>query len=451
MEGAGSRAGAGRLFGEPEIVYNYLRQSIYFHFLKTNNERKSRNAFHFYLFHKSLHLMGILFVVMICILYMRWLVDNRMPRKHTTKYLLTKFLHFGVLLMNQEHVPLGVIIKDKKKTFSFGSSNIKERLDDHLKNDEAFKNSIKTDQEEMNQATDSDYYQEAPEKAYGSLIASLGPSLLPFPVDFMNHDELYKWVITEIWQDAVSRGVQTKSGQVIFKDPRFKPVWWPEDVWKWENTKSFSKVTKIFWSKLKLNYEFVTFLKICVKLCLEHHDIQAEDVPLENPREDWSDSSQEDNNRTRGRYVLRPPGEGNFTSSSSGSSGHHPSTPSIINFQPGSSSSVNLSRPSPSSSAGVLPRSSPSLPSEAPSPSQPSSPSSGLPSLHSRTPSPSRPPSSPSQPSPSAPLSPIFPSRGRRQPPEAFNVAGGSSGVHGRGRGQGRGRGRGRGRGQGQD
>ena len=298
---------------------------------------------------------------------------------------------------------------------------------------------------------------------------------------------------------------------------RFKPVWWPEDVWKWENTKSFSKVTKIFWSKLKLNYEFVTFLKICVKLCLEHHDIQAEDhvnphhskselnrrkrkrgiatspehsssssssenslnnsgqiqtpntsvqtqtdndadVPLENPREDWSDSSQEDNNRTRGRYVLRPPGEGNLTSSSSGSSGHHPSTPSIINFQPGSSSSVNLSRPSPYSSAGVLPRSSPSLPSEAPSPSQPSSPSSGLPSLHSRTPSPSRPPSSPSQPpsspsqpSPSAPLSPIFPSRGRRQPPEAFNVAGGSSGVHGRGRGQGRGRGHGQGRGQGQD
>ena len=82
--------------------------------------------------------------------------------------------------------------------------------------------------------------------------------------------ELYTWVRDEIWQDAVRRGVQTKSGQVIFNDPRFKEDWWPEDVWKWEPTIHFSKVYKTFWSELKLNMEFVVFLKICVKWCLEH-------------------------------------------------------------------------------------------------------------------------------------------------------------------------------------
>ena len=200
-----------------------------------------------------------------------------MPQEHTTKYLLSKFLYFGVLLMNQKHIPLGIIVKDKKKPFAFGSNNIKSFLQDKIRNNGALKNAFKTDQDDMNLATDYDYYPVDPKNAYSSLIAGLEPSLLPFPVDFMNHEELYKWLLDEIWQDAARRGVQTKSGQVKFKDMRYKPVWWPEAIWPWGNTSHFSKMTKLLWSELGLDYDFVTFMKMCVRACLDSHEINPED------------------------------------------------------------------------------------------------------------------------------------------------------------------------------
>ena len=146
--------------------------------------------------------------------------------------------------MNHKHIPLALILKDKKKTFAFGTNNMKEYLQDRIINDAGAMENFKADQDDLNLATDYDYYPVDPTNAYSSLIAGLGPSLLPFPVDFMKHGELWKWLISEIWQDAARRGVQTPAGQVIFKDLRFKPVWWPEEIWPWGNTKHFSKMTK---------------------------------------------------------------------------------------------------------------------------------------------------------------------------------------------------------------
>ena len=109
-----------------------------------------------------------------------------------------------------------------------------------------------TDEENCENQTVNDYYPVDPKNASCSLIVGLRPSLLPFPVDFMNHEELYKWLIDEIWQDAARRGVQAKSSQVKFKDLRFKPVWWLEEIWPWGITTHFSKVTKLIWSELGL-------------------------------------------------------------------------------------------------------------------------------------------------------------------------------------------------------
>ena len=155
-----------------------------------------------------------------------------------------------------------------------------------------------------------------------------------------------------------------------WRDQNYKPDWWPEEIWKWSKSKTLSKVNREFWKKLKLNYDFVTFMRKCVKLCLEHHNLNPDqhiakyDEEVLNRRlrnagvpvspavsspetssnnspnisvevETQTDNDQQDQNRSvntqtqtvqvqtdddlsdssllnhgRGRYVLRRPGEG---------------------------------------------------------------------------------------------------------------------------------------------
>ena len=95
-----------------------------------------------------------------------------MPREHTTNYLLSKFLHFGVLLMNQKHLP--AVVKDKRKILAFGSENIMNYLEECLKSDEGLKEGFKKDQKKMNETTDRDYHPVAPENAYNTVVANLG-------------------------------------------------------------------------------------------------------------------------------------------------------------------------------------------------------------------------------------------------------------------------------------
>ena len=170
-----------------------------------------------------------------------------------------------------------VRVKSEVGKLDPGNPNVDFVEDDFEEILNAEKDMEVNDEENCENQTVNDYYPVDPKNASCSLIVGLRPSLLPFPVDFMNHEELYKWLIDEIWQDAARRGVQTKSGQVKFKDMRYKPVWWPEAIWPWGNTSHFSKMTKLLWSELGLDYDFVTFMKMCVRACLDCHDINPED------------------------------------------------------------------------------------------------------------------------------------------------------------------------------
>ena len=139
-----------------------------------------------------------------------------MPKEQNTQYLLTKLLKLSVTLMNEKHLPLCLIIKDKKKPLVFGTFTLKEYLENKLKTDAALNDAINLDQEELNLASDYSDYAGDPCNAYSSLLAGQGSSLLDYPLEFMTHDELYKWLVREIWQDAVARGVKTKGGQIKF-------------------------------------------------------------------------------------------------------------------------------------------------------------------------------------------------------------------------------------------
>ena len=155
--------------------------------------------------------------------------------------------------MNQKHVPLGVVVKDKKRTFAFGSNSIKEYLQNQIRNDAAVTNCFKTDKQDLNNATNYDYYPVPPGTTENtSLIASLGPALLPCDVEFMNFEEMCNWLINEIVQDAARRGHTTKTNQIKFRDPRFKTVWWPEEIWAWGNTIHFRNMSKRYWRELGL-------------------------------------------------------------------------------------------------------------------------------------------------------------------------------------------------------
>ena len=119
----------------------------------------------------------------------------------------------------------------------------------------------------MNETTDRDYHPVAPENAYNTVVANLG--------------HLYYHFLQNAWgipnSKAARQGTRRKSNQISFADPRFKPSWWPKDVWKWEETKSFSKVSEAFWSNYNLDNNFTTFMKFCVCQCLESHRILPED------------------------------------------------------------------------------------------------------------------------------------------------------------------------------
>ena len=179
-----------------------------------------------------------------------------MPRKQSSKSLLKKFLALGVTLLNANHIPLAVVVKDKKRTFVFGAKSTKEYLEEKLETDAEFKNAIEKDQSDLNLAKDYDYYPVAPGAAYTSIRAGEEPEKLDYPLDRMDYEELYKWLANEIWRDALKRGHETKSGRVKWRDQNYKPDWWPEEIWKWSKSKTLSKVNREFWKKLKLNYNF---------------------------------------------------------------------------------------------------------------------------------------------------------------------------------------------------
>ena len=208
-----------------------------------------------------------------------------MPRKQSTKTLLKKFLALGVTLLNANHIALAIVVKDKKKTFAFGATSTKEYLERKLENDAELRNAIEKDQSDLNLATNYDYYPVAPGVAYKSIVATEEPDLLAYPLEYMDFQDLYKWLAKEIWRDAARRGHETKSGQVKYRDPNYKTSWWPEHIWKWSETMSFSKVNRKYWKKLKLNYDFVTFMKKCVRLCLEHHEIDPKEHVADYDRE----------------------------------------------------------------------------------------------------------------------------------------------------------------------
>ena len=93
-----------------------------------------------------------------------------MPRKQSSKSLLKKFLALGVTLLNANHIPLAVVVKDKKRTFVFGAKSTKEYLEEKLETDAEFKNAIEKDQSDLNLAKDYDYYPVAPGAAYTSIV-----------------------------------------------------------------------------------------------------------------------------------------------------------------------------------------------------------------------------------------------------------------------------------------
>ena len=148
--------------------------------------------------------------------------------------------------MNEKHIPLCILVQDKKKPLVFGTYTLKDYIENKLKNDATLNDAIKLDQEELNLAQDYPYYAGEPNSAYSSLVAGQGPSMLNFPLEFMTHEELYKWLVREIWQDATSRGVKTKGGQIKFKDERFRPSFWPDELWPWAETKHLFKVNSSY-------------------------------------------------------------------------------------------------------------------------------------------------------------------------------------------------------------
>ena len=64
---------------------------------------------------------------------------------------------------------------------------------------------------------------------------------------------------------------------IKFKDHKYCPSFWPEEVWPWSGTRSFSKITKQFWDSKNIGMDFISFMKLCVKRCLQEADIDPKD------------------------------------------------------------------------------------------------------------------------------------------------------------------------------
>ena len=108
--------------------------------------------------------------------------------------LLVSLFKIIVNLMNMHHMPIGIIYKDKNKIVTFGSNNLKEYLKMKAKTDAELLGHIDQDAEEMSFYENADYYPVEAGSAHRVVVAGLQPSLLPFPLEYMNFKELCDWL-----------------------------------------------------------------------------------------------------------------------------------------------------------------------------------------------------------------------------------------------------------------
>ena len=103
-----------------------------------------------------------------------------------------------------------VRVKSEVGKLDPGNPNVDFVEDDFEEILNAEKDMEVNDEENCENQTVNDYYPVDPKNASCSLIVGLRPSLLPFPVDFMNHEELYKWLIDETRFGKMLQGEEFK-------------------------------------------------------------------------------------------------------------------------------------------------------------------------------------------------------------------------------------------------
>lgn len=202
------------------------------------------------------------------------MAGQRRSKKPSKRTLLKNIHKAQADLMNRYHIPCGFIYYVKRKVKVYGSHEVKDTLQNITRNDQdqLIKNVMKSDQNQMNQHTDTDYWPVSPAQAFDEAEKESPFPDLPFPIAYLNFGEGHKWTIDALMiEHKLSGGKREK---IVYGHQDFAAPWWREHVWPWQTAVNIKNMPKEQFPGDSVTY----FLRDTVRSCLEYHGINEDDL-----------------------------------------------------------------------------------------------------------------------------------------------------------------------------
>ena len=112
---------------------------------------------------------------------------------HTEKYYLQRPHESAEVLEKKFNIPIGLVYYRKNKNRIHGSRNIKDKLKDAFSTDASY-NQAMADDTVLLSENNADYDPTQARGAYAAARGSEDLSYLDYPLQYMNHLELQKWL-----------------------------------------------------------------------------------------------------------------------------------------------------------------------------------------------------------------------------------------------------------------
>jgi len=197
----------------------------------------------------------------------------------TTKRNEERFLSLikSLLKVLKRNVPAGIIWYQGGKVRTLGTQNLVKWVENQDK--ETLEKVIELDQQSLINGDeplmcDDDVSDETlAATLLQDQMASLDISRLPYPLSLMNKKEKVKYIATHIY-DEFCHKQQDFHVKIIYGNPDFRPSFWPENLWTWENCKrSIHSIKDHLYTG---SGTFADFLTTCIKNLFAAHDRDPE-------------------------------------------------------------------------------------------------------------------------------------------------------------------------------
>ena len=147
------------------------------------------------------------------------------------------------LLVNVHHLPIVVSYRDKhQKQRFFGSKHSKRCAKINYFKSVTIQRGFDMDYSDLNLPGNLGNIEYEPLSAYFKAASENDIELLPFPLEWMRLPELGPWITSEMMRQYHDRG--NKGNKKLFGRAEFRPDFWQDNIWPWEQVKNFREAFK---------------------------------------------------------------------------------------------------------------------------------------------------------------------------------------------------------------